>query len=68
MKIDDGRLQEFMSLWSEQFGEVLSCGEAALRAQQLLALYESLLGSPRGVRSDAESASTPVAPRRLRKL
>ena len=44
MQIDDARNQEFINLWVEEFGEELSAGDAALRAQQLVALYEYLLG------------------------
>jgi hypothetical protein len=44
MGIDDDRIAEFIRIYAEEFGETLSPGDAALRAQQLVVLYECLLG------------------------
>lgn len=44
MEIDRERIEEFIWLWAEEFGDELSEAEASARALQLLNLYTSLLG------------------------
>ena len=57
MKIDDGQLREFISLWEEQFAEKLSLDEASHEASRLLELY-ALLYLPTADEAAPEGSTT----------
>lgn len=42
MRLSDEAIEEFRTLYEQEFGEIISKGEAQIRAQEIFALFEKL--------------------------
>jgi hypothetical protein len=57
MRVTDEALQEFMSIYAEQFGETISHAQASEMAQRILALYRLLRQALPGTTINADAVS-----------
>ena len=62
MNLDERDIEEFASIWREEFGETLSKEEARLHASQLMELYLVLAEQPAVEAELSAEESTPHQP------
>ncbi len=54
MRLTDAAIEEFRTLWEQEFGETITKEYAAIRGQEIVMLYEKLYLSGAGLKEAGE--------------
>ena len=59
MRLTEESIEEFRTLWEQEFGETITKEYAAVRGREIVMLYEKLYLSGAGLKKDPEEGVPP---------